>query len=903
MAMSGVIGIDFGTSACRAYVLGKDGPERVTDRHGDVIPSAVAIAGDDAVLVGASALEYRSHSPERVVRGIKRLLGRKLYSPEAKWLAGVCPNEIVPADNGDAAIGIGDDQVTPQEIASYLLRYLRERGQRRTGGTVDCAVITIPGYFGQHQRRALRDAARLAGFRQVRLIDTALAVIGASANALTGVNRLAALDIGAGFYDVSVIERDGAFWRVRAVAGDSVLGGDDFDRRIVEQMIDAFRRKHSIDLSEYPAALYRLADAARTVKESLDAAPASAPVNLAQIVEGPHQMLDLEHPAIPREVLDTMLHTDLESLAAPCAWALEDAGIGTDDLDAVWLIGRGSKIPAITELVEDLFRRHPTGPAEPDSAAALGALLLGVGKGPKVSAVSPLTLGVKIGGGKVCPIVRRNLPIPGVPERAFSASRSSQRSVVFEVYQGEAELARDNLYVGRFEVDVDKAGARFRVGFALDADGVLNVRARDAHSGAPVNVRFQRSSGLTDAQRNELAQQLAQETTLASATSMPPPSGSIDSLRIGGSAGPPSSGRLGDSEPPPSGRRVPVTFPPPPPGGASDDDVRPPRAQRPRETRMSMAEIDVETLTLPESQVPSELRSQLGLEEESMEVGDDSLVGNTLGGRYHIESILGEGAMGRVYQAQHQILKKRLAVKVLHPELAQNERLVERFLREAQAAASIHSDYVVDISDFGRLDDGTSYFVMEYLQGMTLAQMIHHRTNVEPHLIKDIGSQIAEGLAAAHSQGIVHRDLKPENVNLTRKRGNFHAKILDFGIAKSPTSNGSGALTLVGTILGTPHYMAPEQVRGAAVDARTDIYALGVCLYEMATGWPPFDDDSVALLLAKHTFEKPKPIRGKEGCEQFPEPLEAIIMRCLAKEPDERYPSAQELSELLAEGL
>jgi serine/threonine-protein kinase len=278
---------------------------------------------------------------------------------------------------------------------------------------------------------------------------------------------------------------------------------------------------------------------------------------------------------------------------------------------------------------------------------------------------------------------------------------------------------------------------------------------------------------------------------------------------------------------------------------------------------------------------------------------NDALVGAVVGGRYQIDAVVAEGAMGRVYLATHNLLGRRFAVKVLHPELARNEELAMRFLREAQAAARIESDHVVDIVDFGRLDDGTGYFVMEYLDGLTLGQLIKERERVDAELTREIGAQIAHGIAAAHAIDIVHRDLKPDNISLVERPGvTFFSKILDFGIAKHPTSASEGPITIAGSLVGSPYYMAPEQIVGGTIAPQTDIYAMGVLLFEMVAGTPPFLAESVAHVLQQHVDAAPPSVAERGG--ECPPHLEAVIRRCLEKKQEDRYQSARELIAELA---
>lgn len=870
--MSVTMGIDVGTTWCRACVL--DG----RTAHEVAVPSAVALDPHDNLVTGADAVAMATRFPNRAVFSATRLLGRKLHSPEVTWLAGASPVELVPSDNGDAWVRLGSERYSPEELVAALLSRVVILGEQRANKTIERVVLAAPATFDIPQHHALMSAADLAGLRVLRVVESAAAAVYAM-QLPERVQTVVMADIGGGYFDVCVVRRRPAGWSVLGADGDPMLGGDDFDRRVVDAFIDGFFDSHGADLTKSPAALHRLHMRARDVRHRAASGHDAGRTVLPDIAEVDDRELALEHRELSISDLGLLWHEELQSFWPPCTRLFENLGLGTEDVDALFAIGGASKLPMVGAAITELFRKSPERPAGADLLAARGAAALAahVGGGEKVlRSCFPHTLSVKVGEGRVSRVSSRNALLPIAAGRLFAAVAPGHETLTFEVYQGDAALARDNRYIARFVVHV-VAGERHYLKFEVNTCGQLGVEATAAASGRGVPVEARFSSGLPPDDWAAIAARLsrmvpphpAQRDGLDEAvTQAVPRRDDAPTPLMPITAVPDADTQPGDSKPTSSSRRR-----------------RPPTY----DTRARAS--DAQARTLPARGTHADRGSTPSGPSSTSTIEGHSIVGTTVSDRYVITDVIAEGGMGRVYRATHKILDREYAVKVIHPELASSQTLVRRFLREAQAAARIKSEHVVEILDFGELPDGTSYFVMEYLDGLSLEQVLDDGVMPIADLLS-VATQMARGLSAAHQLEIVHRDLKPANILLIPSGKQALVKILDFGIAKIPTSDGEG-LTLVNSIVGTPHYMAPEQVHGE-VDNRADIYAMGVVIYEMLTRHPPFDDESLALLLAKHRVEPPPRPRDVVG-RRCPVALETLVLRCLEKDKEARFQTADEL--------
>ena len=828
------LGIDFGTSRCRAFAGAGSASTRIQDADGaPSIPSLVACSPKGDVVVGAGVWRATETPRIQLVQGILRVLGRRYYSREIEWVRHSSSYDIVPSPNGDAWVRVAGLEFSPEELVAEIIKYIRRRAFSAVGERIERAVIAVPTMFDQLQRRAMLEACDLAQL-PATLVGSASAV--SLSLSSRNAQRIVLLDVGGGYFDASLLTRQDDRWVVTANSGDGLLGGMDFDRRLVDLVDGEQAELGKVDIE-------RLCLRAERVRHALSD---GEQVTVAAVLGDSGS--EATPATISRTQHDEAVHDELAALANPCGWMLDDVGLGTDDVDEVVLLGGMARVPGVQEEVLDLFLKQPLTPGDGDELIARGALR--ICQGHDVSQLSAKMVGVKVRGGAVSPVVPRASEVPYRNEMKFAAPRADQERIVFEVYEGDAQLANDNLYLGTFVLTDLQQGVQPALAFELDESGVFGVQGGEfSWAGGDKVLPLREPSAVWDL--DELSEaapgsyvRLEDDDTMMRKDA----SGIRESTRPAPSGPPPRTLAPPRPDGSPS-RHAPSSIPPPPSG--------------------------------------------------------DALVGTMVGGRYLIEAVIAEGGMGRVYRAVHETLGRTFAVKVLHPELAANDDLAGRFLREAQSAARIDSDHVVDIVDFGRLPDGTGYFVMEYLEGGTLRELVDERGALPVELCRDIGMQIADGASAAHEIGVVHRDLKPDNVVIVKRRNRpYFCKVLDFGIAKHSTTHDEedGPVTLAGTIVGSPYYMSPEQIIGGSITPQTDIYAIGVVLYEMIAGTPPFNAESVAHLLQQHMDIDPPPFM--ETCDHIvPAALEKVIIQCMAKSPSERVKTASELHKRLAEAI
>jgi molecular chaperone DnaK len=516
--MSKIIGIDLGTTnSCVAIMEGSQ-PRVIENAEGArTTPSIVAFTESGERLVGQPAKRQAVTNAENTLFAVKRLIGRRHSDPTVAKDKGMVPYEIVEGANGDAWVKARGEKYSPSQISAFTLQKMKETAEAYLGEKVEKAVITVPAYFNDAQRQATKDAGKIAGLEVLRIINEPTAAALAYGLDKSGGKTIAVYDLGGGTFDISVLEIDDGLFEVKSTNGDTFLGGEDFDMRLVEYLADEFRKENGLDLKKDKLALQRLKEAAEKAKIELSSS-SQTEINLPYITAdatGPkHIALKLTRAKL-EQLVDDLVQRTLE----PCRKALKDAGVTAADIDEVVLVGGMTRMPKVVETVKAFFGKEPHKGVNPDEVVALGAaiqggVLQGDVKDVVLLDVTPLSLGIETLGGVFTRLIDRNTTIPTKKGQVFSTAEDNQSAVTIRVFQGEREMAADNKLLGQFNLEnippAPRGVPQIEVTFDIDANGIVSVQAKDKGTGKEQKITIQASGGLSDADIERMVKEAEQ---------------------------------------------------------------------------------------------------------------------------------------------------------------------------------------------------------------------------------------------------------------------------------------------------------------------------------------------------------------------------------------------------------
>jgi molecular chaperone DnaK len=505
--MAKVIGIDLGTTnSCVAVMDGKNAKVIENSEGGRTTPSIVAFTDEGERLVGQPAKRQAVTNPERTIFAVKRLIGRRYDDPMVDKDKGLVPYRIVKAPNGDAWVEADGKKYSPSQISAFILQKMKETAEAYLGHSVEQAVITVPAYFNDAQRQATKDAGKIAGLEVLRIINEPTAAALAYGLDKKEGKTIAVYDLGGGTFDISILEIGDGVFEVKSTNGDTFLGGEDFDMRLVNYLADEFKKEQGIDLRDDKLALQRLKEAAEKAKIELSSATQTE-INLPFITadkSGPKHLT----MKLTRAKFEALVDDLIQKTVGPCKAALKDAGLTAGEIQEVVLVGGMTRMPKVQEVVKTFFGKEPHKGVNPDEVVAIGAaiqagVLQGDVKDVLLLDVTPLSLGIETLGGVFTRLIDRNTTIPTKKGQVFSTAEDSQNAVTIRVFQGEREMAADNKLLGQFDLvgipPAPRGVPQIEVTFDIDANGIVNVSAKDKGTGKEQQIRIQASGGLSEA--------------------------------------------------------------------------------------------------------------------------------------------------------------------------------------------------------------------------------------------------------------------------------------------------------------------------------------------------------------------------------------------------------------------